>query len=159
MILPHNNRQLARQYFESLPDTDVSKQYYEGLKYETPKTLFGRLLNGLNITNKLETLGKFYTYQKTVRATQLELKEDRLDYLRNSALIAAASWFAIYQFARKGIVFPVLREYGKILGTHRIFRQYMYALVVPAVASEALLNQKYYTHTEHLWHIHVNRLN
>ena len=62
MILPHNNRQLAKQYFESLAETDVNKKYYEGLKYETPKSLFGRVLNAFNIDAKLATLGKFYTY-------------------------------------------------------------------------------------------------
>lgn len=140
MILPHNNRQLAKQYFETLSENDVNKQYYEGLKYETPKTFLGRILNGFNIECKLDTLGKFYTYQKTIRATQLELKEDKLDYLRNSALVTAASWFVIYQFARKGIVFPVLREYGKILGTHRVFRQYAHALILPTIVSYVLLN-------------------
>lgn len=69
MILPHNNRQLARKYFESLPENDENRKFYEGLKYETPKTVLGRLFDIVNIDKKLNTLSKFYTYQKTIRAT------------------------------------------------------------------------------------------
>nr|8B6H_EA Chain EA, COXTT12,Transmembrane protein,Transmembrane protein [Tetrahymena thermophila SB210]8B6H_Ea Chain Ea, COXTT12,Transmembrane protein,Transmembrane protein [Tetrahymena thermophila SB210]8BQS_EA Chain EA, COXTT12,Transmembrane protein,Transmembrane protein [Tetrahymena thermophila SB210]8BQS_Ea Chain Ea, COXTT12,Transmembrane protein,Transmembrane protein [Tetrahymena thermophila SB210] len=159
MILPHNNRQLARQYFDSLPENDINRKYYEGLKYETPKTFFGRFLNQFNIDAKLDTLSKFYTYQKTIRATQAELQEDRKSYLTNSLLFTAVSWFSIYQFARKGAVLPVLREYGRYFGTHRLFRQYLHTLVLPLLYTEYALNQKYYTHMEHLWTVHVNRLN
>lgn len=140
MILPDNNKQLARQYFEGLPANDINRKYYDGQKYETPKSLLARFLNQFSIDSKLETLSKFYTYQKTIRATQMELKGDREEYFLNSLLFTATAWFTIYQFARKGTVFPVLREYGRVFGTHRLFRQYAHTLVLPLVLSEYWLN-------------------
>lgn len=76
MILPHNNRELARQYFEKLPSGDINNKFYEGQKYESPKSMWGKFVNSFNIREKLTTLQKFYPYQKVVRQTIVELNSD-----------------------------------------------------------------------------------
>lgn len=43
--------------------------------------------------------------------------------------------------------------------THRVFRHYIWALVVPMLYSAYYLRYKYYTHIETLYTIHANRLN
>lgn len=61
--------------------------------------------------------------------------------------------------AKRGYVFPLFREYGLFLQTHRVFRHYLYALILPPVYAFYRLKSKYYTHVEHLWIVHANRLN
>lgn len=62
MLLPHNNHHLARKYFDSLPEEDINRKYYNGLKYETSRSVFGRLNDLFNLDTKLDTLSKFYTH-------------------------------------------------------------------------------------------------
>ena len=46
MLLPNNNKQLAKKYFDTLPASDVNKKYYdEGLKYESPTSFLGTFVN------------------------------------------------------------------------------------------------------------------
>lgn len=37
----------------------------------------------------------------------------------------------MHQFARRGKVLPLLSKHGKFLKTHRIFRQYIWAWILP----------------------------
>lgn len=62
MILPHNNRHLAKEYFESLPSGDVSHRYFNGEKYSSPTTLLGKFANSFKLASKLTELQKFYPY-------------------------------------------------------------------------------------------------
>ena len=81
MILPNQNRYLAKEYFDSLPTTDVNRQYFEGTKYQTPTNTFARLYNFLTIPQRIETLKGFYPYQRTIVATEQEYKAYRFTFL------------------------------------------------------------------------------
>ncbi|EGR31862.1 hypothetical protein IMG5_100110 [Ichthyophthirius multifiliis] len=159
MILPHNNLYLPKQHLESLPQTHQEWKYYNGQKYETPKTFLGRFYDKFSIQQKLENLRQFYPYQKVIKATVAEYQYDQNAYLQNSLIFTGVTWFAIYSFARQGKVLPVLRQYGMFFKTHRIFRQYLWTLVLPILYQKNQLANKYYTHVETLQNIHVNRLN
>lgn len=43
--------------------------------------------------------------------------------------------------------------------THRIFRQYLFSLIVPTALFTGLVDLKYLNHTEHLWSVHARRMN
>ena len=66
--------------------------------------------------------------------------------------------FVIYQFARRGQVLPVLRKYGKYLGTHRIFRQYIWAWVLPTTLLWTLADFRHIDNVEQLWSVHARRM-
>lgn len=67
--------------------------------------------------------------------------------------------FLIYQFAKRGVVLPLFRQYGAYFKTHRIFRQYLYTLVAPVPAFVLLNASQYVNHVEYMWNVHLNRLN
>ena len=62
---------------------------------------------------------------------------------------------SIYSMARKNKVFPVLSKYGKVFKTHRLFRQYVWVLILPYVLGFA--ENKYYflNQVEKLWMVHA----
>lgn len=160
MILEHNNKSLARKYYESLPASDISKKFYEeGVKYESPSCICNRFVQSFFIKSKLETLLKFYPYQKTITQTVREIQYDTSNYIQRCLIFTAVSWLGLYQLARRGVVLPLLREYGIFFNTHRLFRHYLYSLVGPLAFSVYQIKSKYYTHVEHLWIVHANRLN
>jgi len=159
MILPGQNKYLAKQYFDSLPSGDSSRQYFEGTKYQSPTNTFARLYNFLTVPQRLQTLKGFYPYQRTIVATEKEYEHDWQTGLTYSLGFTAGSWFLLFNFARYGYVAPVLREYGWFLKTHRLFRHYLLSLVVPLALTAYSIHDKYYDHMEVLWTIHANRLN
>jgi hypothetical protein len=52
----------AREYFTSLPDSDVNKKYFNGMKYEVQTSLFARWMNYHTLWSKLHTLKEFYPH-------------------------------------------------------------------------------------------------
>lgn len=54
---------------------------------------------------------------------------------------------------------PVLKQYGTYFKTHRVFRQYLYTLVLPVPLLVFINFRKFLNHTETLWTVHANRLN
>lgn len=54
---------------------------------------------------------------------------------------------------------PFFKLYGSFFNTHRVYRHYLYSLILPLGYSYYSLKNKYYTHIEHLWIVHANRLN
>jgi hypothetical protein len=46
----------------------------------------------------------------------------------------------LYQLARRNCVIPILRKYGKYFKTHRIYRQYLWAVVLPVPAYYLYMN-------------------
>jgi hypothetical protein len=75
----------------------------------------------------------------------------------NAALFTAVSWTFIYSLGKRGKVIPVLREYGHFFKTHRIFRQYLYTLVIPPIVAHDLVALNWADHLEVSWKVHVNR--
>ena len=54
---------------------------------------------------------------------------------------------------------PIFKEYGTYFKTHRIFRQYLFALIVPPVLFTDYQNWSALGKTESLWATHSRRLN
>ena len=54
MIFPHDNQYLAKEYFETLPQSDLSVRYYNGEKYSPPTNLVGIAYNTIKMLSKLE---------------------------------------------------------------------------------------------------------
>lgn len=69
------------------------------------------------------------------------------------------SWVGLFQFARRGRVLPILREYGRFFGTHRVFRHYLYTAVVPITLAYYFSHRAFVNPVNNLWAIHANRLN
>eukprot|EP01016_Furgasonia_blochmanni_P042085 TRINITY_DN554_c0_g1_i4.p1 TRINITY_DN554_c0_g1~~TRINITY_DN554_c0_g1_i4.p1 ORF type:complete len:220 (-),score=72.00 TRINITY_DN554_c0_g1_i4:149-808(-) len=159
MLLPQQNKKLAQQHFDTLPENDINKKYYNGKKYSSPSGYFSKILHYPTVPSKLNILRKFYPYQRAVTATVYDYNEEGKIYIRNSLAVTALAWFTLFQCARQGYVFPVLREYGLFFKTHRLFRHYLYAAVVPITFAYFSLNHQFFPHVETLWNIHVNRLN
>lgn len=67
--------------------------------------------------------------------------------------------FLIFQFGKRGKVAPILSQYGRIFHTHRIFRHYVYTLVLPITVYTVEGNINFFNNVEYLWSIHANRLN
>lgn len=67
--------------------------------------------------------------------------------------------FLIYQLAKRGTVLPLLRQYGLYFKTHRVFRHYLYTLLLPVPACLLWNNYQYTNHVEYLWAVHLNRKN
>lgn len=74
-------------------------------------------------------------------------------------IFTALSWTMIFNCARRGYVAPLLCQYGRFFNTHRVYRHYLYTLAGPLLYSLYSLKSKHYTHIEHLWIVHANRLN
>lgn len=106
------NRRLAAKHFESLPENDRSRDYYNGTVYRSPQGFFGKLFNTFSLHGKLDDLLKFYPYQKTVKTTKEEWDSDCHSYTRSVLILSGLTWFTIYHLARRGTVLPLLREYG-----------------------------------------------
>ena len=66
--------------------------------------------------------------------------------------------FSIYQMARRGKVLPFLSQYGRIFKTHRLFRHYVYALVLPTTLFCSLVDMQHIDNVEKLWSIHARRM-
>ena len=76
MLLPTQNKEFARQYYNTLPADDINHQYYQkGLKYQTPTKFLDVLGAYFNIHHKIDALSKFYPYHRTIQATKLEYEE------------------------------------------------------------------------------------
>jgi hypothetical protein len=80
--------------------------------------------------------------------------------------VTAFSWyfvrlfrFTIFNLARRGKVLPFLKQYDRFFKTHRIFRQYLWSLILPTTLFTGLVDLKYLNHTEHLWAVHARRMN
>ena len=54
MIFPHDNQYLAKEYFETLPHSDLSVRYYNGEKYSPPTNLVGIAYNTIKMLSKVE---------------------------------------------------------------------------------------------------------
>lgn len=52
---------------------------------------------------------------------------------------------------------PFLRQYGAFFKTHRVFRQYVYTLLLPTPAFLLFNAYQYSNHVNYLWRIHQNR--
>ena len=74
MQIPTQSLNIAQKYFESLPEDDINRKYYNGVKYVTPQVWFRKLLNTFQIQNKIDTLEKFYPYQKSLEDIKKEFK-------------------------------------------------------------------------------------
>jgi len=118
------------------------------------------------LEKKLDALYEQYPHQLTIRATKSDYDKDKSRYIKDGVAITAASWycmrlfrFLIFQFAKRGVVVPLLRQYGRVLNTHRVFRHYLYSLVLPVPALLLFNTFQYANHVEYLWAIHLNRLN
>lgn len=61
--------------------------------------------------------------------------------------------------ARRGYVVPVLRQYGRFFKTHRVFRQYAWALVLPTTILATLVDLKHLDNVSELWATHSRRMN
>ncbi|CAK63029.1 unnamed protein product (macronuclear) [Paramecium tetraurelia] len=154
------NLRLAEEYFNTLPPGDISKQFYDGVQYRAVKGLFASYaLNRFSQYGKLNSLYKFYPYQKIVKETKEELCEDWTSNIQLAAIVTGASWTFLYQYAKRGQVLSILREYGSVLKTHRLFRQYLYTLVLPFAIANEYTFVHYHDHIEQLWQVHANRLN
>lgn len=64
----------------------------------------------------------------------------------------------MYQAARRGVVLPVLRQYGQFFKTHRIFRQYIWAAIIPTALSLAWVSEQNFCNVVQLWNVHARRL-
>jgi len=125
-------------------------------------------LASFNITaleNKINTLHDKYPYQLAIRATKSDYDKDKSSAIKEGLVITAASWycmllcrFLIYQFAKRGYVLPLFAQYGRFFKTHRIFRHYLYSLVLPVPAVLLYNTFQYANHVEYLWSIHLKRL-
>jgi hypothetical protein len=59
---------------------------------------------------------------------------------------------------KRGFVLPVLRKYGTIFNTHRIFRHYIYALVLPSLWLLEAVHEDHYKNLTQLWSVHSRRM-
>ena len=80
-------------------------------------------------------------------------------YLHFQCTIICYRSFAIYQMGRRGKVLPFLKEYGSFFKTHRLFRHYMYALILPTFVFTGVVDWGYIKTVESLWATHARRLN
>ncbi len=74
LIVPSDDKGIAKAFFEALPIDDVNRKYYEGkLKYVSPKGFLRKMYHSLFVQPKLfEELKLFYPYQRNVVATRME---------------------------------------------------------------------------------------
>jgi hypothetical protein len=63
-----------------------------------------------------------------------------------------------YQLAKRGVVLPLFKQYGSFMKTHRIFRHYLYTLILPLPLLLIYNTSNYVNHVEYLWSVHQNRL-
>ena len=75
MQIPTQSPELTKKYFESLPEDDINRKYYKGLKYESPKFWLRKFLNTFKVEEKIDTLEKFYPYQKALEDTRNEYRK------------------------------------------------------------------------------------
>lgn len=76
MLLPTQNKQLAKEYFDSLPENDLNRKFYnDGLAYKPSSTFIGKLVDCADIPRKISTLKHFYPYQRVIQATETEYYE------------------------------------------------------------------------------------
>ena len=111
------------------------------------------------LEKKINTLWQSYPFQLTITATKEDYEKDKSSAITKGLLTTVASWVTIYQLAKRGTVLPFLRQYGGYFKSHRIFRQYLYTLVLPVPALLMLNTYQYSNHVEYLWSVHINRNN
>lgn len=75
MLLQTQNQQLAKQHFDTLPDGDINRQYFEGRKFVPTKGWLKELIATPLIRQRIETLNKFYPYQRVIKATKEEYEQ------------------------------------------------------------------------------------
>lgn len=99
------NLESAKNAFKTLPDTDISKQYYNRQSFfDLPTGWISRSFSMLDIDNKLNRLQEFYPNQIDINQTRKDYR-DRLALERYwSVGITGALWYGIYTGARKGYV-------------------------------------------------------
>jgi hypothetical protein len=59
----------------------------------------------------------------------------------------------------KMLLIAFLKQYGSVYKTHRLFRQYLLAAVLPSSLGWLYQKRLYYYHIDHLWTVHSKRLN
>ena len=90
----------------------------------------------------------------------LRLKDRDKEYWQSASLaVSTVGVLTLHQLGRRGMVPNLLSQYGRVLKTHRVFRQYIWLAVGPYLLSSLFLHYKYAPHVEALWTIHSNRLN
>ena len=81
MILPHKNRRLAQQYFDTLPENDVNRTYYDnGVQYTPTKFSLFKMYGSFNVPAKIQYLKNFYPHHRTVLATEFEYDQFMLHF-------------------------------------------------------------------------------
>ena len=66
--------------------------------------------------------------------------------------------FALFQAARRGVVLPLLNQYGNFFHTHRIFRHYIWAAVLPITLLHLKVHWDNRTDLFHFWSVHARRI-
>ena len=71
--LPSSDLGIAKAYFNSLPEDNVARRFYEGAKYQSPQGAVAKVYHALVVQPKqFEELSRFYPYQRTLEATKKE---------------------------------------------------------------------------------------
>ena len=79
--------------------------------------------------------------------------------MNQEAFVTGAPWALIYSGAKRGKVAPVFSRYGAVLKTHRLFRQYVWALALPQLWNEYSTRSHFVGPVETMWNVHANRMN
>lgn len=160
------NLESAKTAFQSLPENDISKQYFNRQAFfQLPSGWVTRSISMLDMDNKLDRLNEFYPNQIDINQTRTEYR-DRLVLERFWSLgITGALWYGIYTGARRGYVArkfgvtsALFSQYGRFLKTHRVFRQYLWALATPWLLGEYIARTLYVDNVNIHWAVHANRM-
>lgn len=153
-----NQRTPAKVIKEDLKNGRVtdSLKYLQGQKY-VPET-YG-LLSFHKNADRINTLKRFYPHEPVVNNVRTVYNSLKSKYYSAAITTTAVSWFAIFQFARRGRVLPIFKQYGRFFGTHRVFRHYLYTAILPITLAYYQANNIVVGNVNRLWAIHARRLN
>lgn len=155
---PSANLHLAGKYLNSLSQGDPSQRFFSG-EEKFQSTPWSRFKMFLSLDWYVNELSSFYPHQLAIQRTKKMYDEERHSATQNAIFVTAASWFSIFNLARRGYVTPIFRQYGHFFKTHRLFRQYLYALVLPYAVFTDCVNYSWLNHTEAFWAVHSRRMN
>ena len=74
-LLPTQNLHLAKQHFDSLPESDLNRKFYNGLIYSKPTNVISKAFNLFTLQSKLHTLTSFYPHHRQISETHANFHE------------------------------------------------------------------------------------
>ena len=94
-----------------------------------------------------------------IKETCENYEKEQSDNLKLSAVMTVLGWAGVYNMAIRGYVMPLFSQYGRVLKTHRLARQYLWLLIAPHAVTDFMVRSKYSNHVDVLWAVHASRMN